>query len=280
MKLLSMALGEHDSNFSFYDGKNVKYYKTERVHQIKHHTLTDLNSWKKEIFDVWGLNFNEVDEIAIVIDPWIYKLPYEKYFFPVKKFNSLDVNCEVTQINHHYAHALSSRMLGESSIDFVFDGFGDPDVSWSVFKNDKLIEKGSVEKNGSLGILIAEAAVFMGVKAKHGLDLAGKFMGLQSYGNIDYEYLKFLNKFDLYNVKNVFNYNNWVSHKKDETVANLTKLDWARTIHFRVGEILVNYFKTHASSNDTISFSGGVAQNIIWNTELRKQFPKIIIPPH
>jgi carbamoyltransferase len=44
--------------------------------------------------------------------------------------------------------------------------------------------------------------------------------------------------------------------------------------------MLVDFFSKHANPNDTIVYSGGVAQNVIWNTKLRENFPNIIIPPH
>ena len=47
-----------------------------------------------------------------------------------------------------------------------------------------------------------------------------------------------------------------------------------------MGEVLVEFFKTYAKSNELISYSGGVAQNVIWNTELKKHFPNLLIPPH
>jgi carbamoyltransferase len=280
MKLLAMRLCEHDSNFSYYDGNVIKYHKTERTHQIKHHAINNLDDWKQEIELVWGLDYSDIDEISIVVDPWRYQLPIPPLFFPSIEFNNLNVNCNVVQVNHHYAHALSSWMLGDSDVSFVFDGFGDSDVAWSVIRGDKLIEIGSEKEHGSIGLLISEAANILGIKAEHGVDLAGKLMGLQSYGNLDLGYLSLLKTFDLYSIKSVFDFNKWIEYKTDSTVANLTKLDWIKTVHTRVGEILVDFFKLYAKPEDTISFSGGVAQNVIWNTELRKVFPNIIIPPH
>jgi carbamoyltransferase len=280
MKLLAMRLCEHDSNFSYYDGNTVKYHKTERTHQIKHHAINDLEIWKEEIKLVWGLDYNDIDEIAIVVDQWRYNLPIPPLFFPSIPFNHLNVRCNVVQINHHYAHALSSWMIGDSNISFVFDGFGDSDIAWSVIRNRELLETGSEKTNGSIGLLISEAANILGIQAEHGIDLAGKLMGLQSYGNIDYGYLCILRDFDLYSVKSIFDFNKWIEYKTDSTVANLSKLDWIKTVHTRIGEVLIDYFKTYAKPEDIISFSGGVAQNVIWNTELRNIFPNIIIPPH
>ena len=39
-------------------------------------------------------------------------------------------------------------------------------------------------------------------------------------------------------------------------------------------------FSQYATQDETISYAGGVAQNIVWNTKLKSNFPKLIIPPH
>jgi carbamoyltransferase len=47
-----------------------------------------------------------------------------------------------------------------------------------------------------------------------------------------------------------------------------------------MGEVLLDFFKQHCNKNDVISYSGGVAQNVIWNTLLKNYFKNLIIPPH
>jgi carbamoyltransferase len=51
-------------------------------------------------------------------------------------------------------------------------------------------------------------------------------------------------------------------------------------VHHRCSEVLLDFFSKYASSEDIISYTGGVAQNVVWNTEIRKKFPNLIIPPH
>ena len=43
MKLLGLRICEHDSNFSFFDGNEVHYIKTERIKNIKHHAYHQFN---------------------------------------------------------------------------------------------------------------------------------------------------------------------------------------------------------------------------------------------
>ena len=54
-KLLGLRIGEHDSNLSYFDGKEVHYIKYERKFQIKHYGLEPINLWEdilKEHFDI------------------------------------------------------------------------------------------------------------------------------------------------------------------------------------------------------------------------------------
>ena len=65
-------------------------------------------------------------------------------------------------------------------------------------------------------------------------------------------------------------------------LAALQPLDWIRTVHDKVSDILINFFEevTDGNYDAEISYSGGVAQNVIWNTALKNKFKNLIIPPH
>ena len=85
MKLLGLRLCEHDSNISYFDGKKLHYFKSERHYQVKHHGYNDLVSWRDDVFDLFGITPDEIDDIAIVIDPWHHKLPVDnEEFFTIK----------------------------------------------------------------------------------------------------------------------------------------------------------------------------------------------------
>lgn len=279
MKLLGLRLCEHDSNFSYFDGNTLHYFKSERSTQIKHHAYNNLTEWQSVIKKLWNVSHTDIDEIAIVVDPWLHDLPTDnEEFFPTTNFNPIS---NFVRINHHYAHALSSWMLTDSaSMHIVIDGFGDLDQSWTIIKNNQILKKGSVRINGSLGVEMAKAAKVLGIKADHESDLAGKLMGLQSYGTIDQEFLKKLQEFNFYNINKIFDQKIWYAHRPNRIMSNQDLLDWIKTVHIRVGEVLVDFFKEHCITDDVITYSGGVAQNVIWNTELKKHFPNLIIPPH
>jgi len=288
MKLLALRLCEHDSNISYYDGEKLHYFKSERHLQIKHHGYSNLWEWRKVIKELWDVDASEIDEIAIVFDPWLHKLPTDNdKFFPAIEYEYFPAPCKVWRVNHHYAHYLSCWPLcDKADVGFVFDGNGDLNTSWTVFKDNKLVESGLYDTNGSLGIELGNAGSWLGIKVNeqynfnHANDLCGKTMGLQSYGNIDENFLQQLKQFDVYQAKELFDISNWNKHCGSELIARLTPLDWIRTVHYYVEFLLVNFFKKYATANDTIFYSGGVAQNVIWNTALREAFPKIVIPPH
>ncbi len=42
MKFLGVRVGEHDSNVTYTNGVNVKYFKPERTNQIKHFAYNDI----------------------------------------------------------------------------------------------------------------------------------------------------------------------------------------------------------------------------------------------
>jgi carbamoyltransferase len=47
-----------------------------------------------------------------------------------------------------------------------------------------------------------------------------------------------------------------------------------------MGAMLLAFFQKFASGSDTISYTGGVAQNVVWNSTLREAFPNLVIAPH
>lgn len=283
MKLLSLRLCAHDSNMCLYDYGKLTYIKTERVFGIKHHSIGDLAGWVDFAESHFGISIDEVDDISIILDKWLYSPDSNEVVFPSKTITlSSDYPIRCDRINHHYAHALSCWPLTKQNpdVDIVFDGLGDYDRSWSVFKKDNLIEYGTVSDNGSLGVAMSMVSRDLGIHSESELDDAGKLMGLQSYGSYDSGFAQFLSQFNIRDVWNLFDYGHWVDYKCNELLANHTKLDWIKTVHDVVGDKLVEFFYEFAKPKDDITYSGGVAQNVIWNTKLKRHFPNLIIPPH
>ena len=273
MKFLGLRLCEHDSNMSYFDGEEIYYFKLERHSRKKHDAYENYESWVDEIYKMWRLKPKDIDEIGIVFDPWHYKLD-------VKNDNFLPYH-NMTRINHHYAHALSSwPVVHECKNHFVFDAYGDYNISWSFFQNDKLVDLGFFNEQNSLGNLINTTASFLGIQAEHGLDRAGKLMGLQSYGRFDREFYKKLKIFNIKTIAAAFNIDLWVQHCGYELIASHTKLNWIRTLHQYVGDALIRHFKDYIKTDEHVTFSGGCAQNVVWNSQIKKVFKNLHVFPH
>lgn len=301
-KLLSITVVEHDSNMSYFDGKNLHYIKLERLKQIKHYCYPTFWDWRYDVEKLWHVSLDEIDEIVVDFSHKPYadeKLPESMKAVLSGECNATllqeDINClddiyrcantvnkniPTWYISHHYAHAQSTWMLSDQipDVHIVIDGLGDA-RTWSVFRNDKLIDHGNLDC-GSIGFEMINAGKYLGIASSHEVDIAGKLMGLQSYGEIDQEYLIFLRRFNFRQIREIFDHEHWIQHKKDQLIARLTPLDWIRTVHYRMGEVLVEFFQTYAEKKELISYSGGVAQNVVWNTEIKKHFPNLLIPPH
>lgn len=279
MKILGIRLN-HDSNLTYFDGDKLYYYKAERDKQIKHlaYHLDEFNiDDLKEAERVFNIDINDIDYIGIVIED-----NYSHGPFPdeIKVFQS--IKAPIIRVNHHLAHALSGFMLydNEPNVHIVIDGWGDHDTAWSVIKNNTLVEHGSLRKHGSIGTQMGHAGTILSIESANKLDYAGKIMALQSYGKVDHDYLDLISHYDMYSVKEMFNVDHWLSYKGDLLVAKHTIIDWIATVHKHVEKVLLEFFMKYCDKNDIISYSGGVAQNVVWNTILKKHFKNLIILPH
>lgn len=286
MKLLSIGGVFHDLNISYYDGEKVHYIKVERLNQIKHFSdteLFDLNSdFTSYIKQYLNIDVCEVDAICVES--------------AVLKSNNLDLNLlgenlyykysdKLFIVDHHYLHALSANIfLDSSDLDIIIDGQGGK-YSWSVFKDHKRIDCGIADKHGSIGYGIVFLASQVGLKG-HILDLPGKLMGLQSYGNLNTTYLESLSNYDIYNIgakvirTDINKISNLGMYDLSKYIDKVPLYDLAKTLHYKSGLLVESIFKKHANVADTITYSGGVAQNVIWNTNLKAQFENLHILPH
>ena len=102
-----------------------------------------------------------------------------------------------------------------------------------------------MKENGSLGVAMCKFGEELGIKFSHDLDIAGKLMGLQSYGGIDHEFKKkIIDKYTLYDVSKFFySADDWVKYLNDDLLLKLKPLDWIRTVHEATSEILIKFFE-------------------------------------
>ena len=70
---------------------------------------------------------------------------------------------------------------------------------------------------------------------------ASKLMGLQSYGKIVPPFRETLN-YDMHSIDSLFDTNNFNKFLNSDLLAALQPLDWIRTVHDKVSDILINFF--------------------------------------
>lgn len=282
MKFLGLRLCEHDSNITYADGTKVKYYKSERDYQIKHHGFDDLNQWFK-IIKRWNVNPNDLDAIAIVLDyhlyPWIKCTDGELFeFINVPLFKDMGFKCPVLRVDHHYAHFLSAWMLNPNpDVGLIFDGFGDDRNTHSLFRSNKKILSYDLDSAPSLGICMGIVGENIRMSGQTH-DLAGKVMALKAYGRLTQEKIreekKRLSRININFLDILWNAEGVKKLTEDEIC------DHVQICHEISEDIYVNYFRDHTKESEIICYSGGVAQNTIINSRIKRERPNLIIPPH
>ena len=280
MRLLGLRLCDHDSNITLYDNGNLSYYKLERDTQIKHDSFDNLWEWEFVVKDKFGLDLEDIDEIAIVLDPWRHGMGNSLPEFPAQEIEIFKkIKCKVWWLNHHFAHALSHNLISETKPDIhvVIDGYGDHDIAWTVFKDEKILDYGLESAYGSFGNSYANLARHLNLTG-HRLDLAGKTMGIQAFGQVDENY------YHSYKDKNLIESLDprfWVEYNHcDLFISENRKLDWVKTCHELMQNKLIQLFQKYVQPNDKIGYSGGAALNVCWNTELKKIYKNLEIFPH
>lgn len=299
----------HNSNFCYYDGKKLHYLHLERYLQIKHFLA-------RKDFDLFPLISSLVDNPPPQEDRSHHQIRYTTTKLIIDKIfhqhiDGLDRpsnHMRYPGIPHHERHALSMELFSKQKYDshVVIDGMGDFMI-WSIIKNDQIIYSQNIfQASGSIGDIMAFLGFEMGFKG-YGLDFAGKIMGLQSYGKFDETYYKSLDSYNMNRlgaVDGLLQYKEAIMEKASNQlmrgsdflrylktknvyeaykVSNLEKhkqLDALHTIHKKLGEIVLSIFEKYIDPNDRVAYSGGVAQNVVWNTELKKRYPKLEILPH
>jgi carbamoyltransferase len=267
MKFIGLRVEDHDSNITYTDGTKVKYLSTERYFHIKHHGLDNTWQWQ-DLTDELGVHINEVDALCIVSD--------QVTFDEGELYREIDIGlpCKTFAIDHHWAHVLSQWPVGIPYTNYVFDGYGSNERSHSLFLGDKLELSHSVNIAGSIGIEMAKVGATLGLAdvTPHGLDLAGKIMGLAAYGIIDTEYMKFLNQFPISRVKDIWNYDQW-TRKWDDNF----DINWLRTVHEVTANKLAEYV---GNGDDRVGYTGGVALNCVFNGRITQTGQDITTIPH
>lgn len=282
---LGLRLCEHDTNIALSIGSKVKYRKTERNTQIKHHSHSNLWEWLF-VLEEWNINVSDIDAIGLVIDDKNYDcISVNDYDAPYEILNHQyphwqQIKCPIYRIDHHYAHVMSCWPMGiESTTDFVFDGFGDDERSHTIYKNKKQTHYAKLSEAESIGRYFGTIGEHVGMNGYH-LDHAGKLMGLKSYGNFDLDFYKQISHFGMYDIAELLNIQKWYAYKGSKNLVECEWVNWLRTVHDHLEKIYPNYFLEHCNPNEVVTYTGGIAQNTCINTKIKKVIPNLHIPPH
>lgn len=282
MKFLGLRLDAHDSNISYSDNDTVKYFKPERLYQKKHFGYNNFVDWFYSSH-LLNFNLNNLDAICIVADAWNWpfleenKNLYETVDIPVGPLK--DVKCPIFKIDHHYAHALSSWMLTDTTKHVVLDGFGDAKTTISFFNDGKNIQSFNSNSVKSFGVFLENMGKLFDLKG-HSEDLAGKVMALQSFGIEDNRWWNIIKDKPYEKNSFVFNIDNYAKMHGSSVVAKLNLLNYLKTTHQYVEEKIPQFFSRYFKLEDNITYSGGVAHNISVNTQLKRFYKNLTIPPH
>lgn len=282
MKFLGLRLCDHDSNIAFSDGTSVRYIKSERIHQIKHHGYNSFSAYQEDIKH-WNIDYSSLDAVAIVVDQEKLNFQKEDVLSQLAPNFLPGITCPVYIIDHHYAHSLSCWPIVDiDKVDtaFVFDGVGDFHITNSIFRKDKRISKSNVS---GVGVLLSMWGKFAGIDG-HPLDVSGKVMALKSFGKVNEEFVSNFSKLSILDAATVFDLYHWLPYLKADNIGfqqiKPGSVDWIASIHRWIEDKIPEYFLKFANPNDVITFSGGVAQNICVNSRLKKIFKNLHIIPH
>lgn len=283
MNLLGFYLGGHDSNVSL-AGENgqVQYFKAERITQHKHKRAT--LQWVRDICteqnftpDLVCFSDGNRNQLGCCEKGTLFqKTTAIEALFPVDTY----------VIDHHYGHILSGFMEVDSHCSYgvSIDGRGDWDVKCSIFKHCFDLDKVTTiydSDRQSFCLMFNKIGGFMGLSGGE-LDFAGKIMGLHGYGTVDHEYIK--NHTTQYYLQNpmtlleedYLGYPLSSLYQENHTLF----LHWLASIHTLLGNFIFRLFQEHIPPEAEVLYSGGCAQNTIYNALLKDQFPNLQIPPH
>ena len=180
-----------------------------------------------------------------------------------------DTNIKITEIDHHILHTYSTLNKNKQ---VVLDGKGTGNRYGLI--NDKVLIIG---KDGfPMGSFLTRLGMRMGLSTGNdlldSLDLPGKIMGLQSYGD----------EYRLYdtNVKPVKMLNDIFEFDGDVSWDNHEWVNFVSSVHDKCFEYIKNLFDNEFNhTKDPISYTGGIALNVVWNAELKKHY-NIDVPPY
>ena len=256
--IVGLGRARHDSSVCASINGVIKYAKYEREAGVKQAVAPEEWYWQK-LFD-WGVK--KPDFICYTDETDLgsaSRLPLNgEYYCKVKDNHYL--------LDHHCAHLWSNTNFDHNKQGVVIDGLGSGGHT-VLIKSDKLYRSKSLSPAHLFHLI---TLVMKLSKPTHG-NVAGKLMGLMSYGKPDYKLYEIFKTFDLDQIyqycQNVYKTNNkewW---------------DILATINLKCYDYIKSIFN-FTDKKKQIVYSGGAALNVQWNSLLQQEGYKLNIEPH
>lgn len=207
MYILGINFTTHDAAVSLVkDGEIIYAAEAERFNREKH-TKKFPKEAIEDCFKTCCITMNQIDEIAVFVEPKLYKrlffynsfsqfpksilyIPYtikwikrrKEIYRQIYSYFGEKFKNKVHYVNHHLAHAASSYYASgyASAIIVTLDGRGEYETI-GIYKGEgtKIIKLYSYKYPHSIGYMYTALTKFLGFKPKHD---EYKVMGLASYG--------------------------------------------------------------------------------------------------
>ena len=252
----------HDGSIATYDldTQEFKYLKFERISQVKEQYHQDLFSWKKYL-NYLGYGEKDVCNIFLVNC---------SNFFSTINLSSIEKNIKekIILVDHHIAHHYSLNSLNT----LIFDDIGSQEESISIFKKHKCVDKFLSKDNQSLGrsLNILWNKWFKKGNTNH----AGHCMALAAFGH---DYSSQITRQYINKVDERFNF--FLKKNNDQSYEENCN-NYVCSLHFYWFKRIKNILLKHFDKNEYLEYSGGIGENIILNTLLKKIFPNFTPSPH
>jgi carbamoyltransferase len=287
MQLLGFYIGDHDSNLcALVDGR-LRYRKFERLSGRKHQRVP----FDKllETCGEWGLR---PDYVAFS-DGWRNKLGIcapQDLFREIDCLAGLESANATICLDHHYAHALSGWLDGDRPESFravAVDGRGDHQFCARAFRIGRGTDASVLyEAHGglSVGVFLGWIGERMGLSGRT-MDMPGKLMGLQAYASPDEDFVAQhldipFGELPRRLVRAPFR--GVVPHDSEGffELENPDFLCWLASCHETLTWATVKLFGAVAEPGEPIEFTGGCAQNSVFNEVLAWHFPGFNVSCH
>ena len=121
-----------------FDGKNFKYLQLERYFNVKHYSNPNLFEWKKILKDVFHYDTSDIKAIGISLNNNYNGNYHQNKSDVVEQKNIFNLDIPTFNVDHHYAHALSS--LNKTKNHFVSDCQGNHRRWISVLHDKEIID--------------------------------------------------------------------------------------------------------------------------------------------